>query len=301
MQRKTFGHLLHALRQSKLDWTTGGCWTQQKLADVANLSLRTIGEIERGNKAMLDTDVLVPLADALQLSSQERHLFFTLAVPTTDNDVWCDHASVVAPWQQGGSLVASTQLPAILHGPLYEILAINRAWLQLHRLSEANVSHLTQSAPTATLLSLVFNPESPLKQILSHRWHQLARQSVRALRLFSFPYRHTPYWEALLTHMMQYPAFVHQWQEVMLATEITQEGKEFAYPHPMYGQLHYWVQTSVTSTPVGHLYLATLNALCPDTQRLFTRLANETRQMTPLCIVDWPICGYASEDRTGDV
>ncbi|MCO5183289.1 MAG: helix-turn-helix domain-containing protein [Anaerolineae bacterium] len=288
MDRKTFGQLVAALRCAQFDLVDRKRWTQCHLATRANLSPRTIGEIERGDKTIIDAEILVRLADALRLNSTERSQFFALAIPTTKRDVWGDGESVDVPWQIGLRLIEQVQTPAVLHGPVYELLAVNKAWLRLHRLSRLDVVQLNAAGRYPNLLALVFNTASPFKAIFAQQWAQLARQSVEALRVYSFPYRHTAYWRELLAVLTAFPDFARYWQEALQRDEPL-PFKVFDYHHPEHGRLHYIVQTAVVDTVAGHLYLSTLSALSEKTQRILQQLVEAGGAASAERFVLWPI------------
>ena len=82
MDRKEFGKLIAALRKEYFD-EAGNRLTQAKLAELAQqrdplspLNEIIIGKIERGERAMLDDQTLISLADTLELTMGERQEFF---------------------------------------------------------------------------------------------------------------------------------------------------------------------------------------------------------------------------------
>jgi len=91
MNRKEFGKLIAALRKEHFD-EDGNRLTQAKLAKRAQqrdpqtpLNEIIIGKIERGERAMLDEQTLLSLADTLELTMGERREFF-LAATGLDNE-----------------------------------------------------------------------------------------------------------------------------------------------------------------------------------------------------------------------
>src|SRR5260221_251507 len=68
MNRKEFGQLLATLRQD-LDWT------QFQLAEYSNIDEAVISQIERGVKKYFESELLISLANALQLTTLERRVF----------------------------------------------------------------------------------------------------------------------------------------------------------------------------------------------------------------------------------
>jgi transcriptional regulator with XRE-family HTH domain len=57
----------------------GNLFTQAKLAKVTGLSEIVIGNLERGTKEHLEADILLKLADAFKLTTQERKEFLLAA------------------------------------------------------------------------------------------------------------------------------------------------------------------------------------------------------------------------------
>jgi transcriptional regulator with XRE-family HTH domain len=68
MNRRDFGELVATLRQDL-------GWTQFQLAEYAELDEAVVSQIERGVKKYFEPELLFRLANALQLTSLERHEF----------------------------------------------------------------------------------------------------------------------------------------------------------------------------------------------------------------------------------
>ncbi|MCB0213837.1 MAG: helix-turn-helix domain-containing protein, partial [Anaerolineae bacterium] len=99
MNRKAFGKLIAALRKELFD-QDGNRLTQAKLAERAQqidphspLNEIIIGKIERGERAILDDQTLLNLADTLELSLGERREFYLAATGLDDEQFYASEKS----------------------------------------------------------------------------------------------------------------------------------------------------------------------------------------------------------------
>src|SRR4051794_6945722 len=101
-RKETFGELLRGYRKA-------GGRTQEDLAERANLSFRTISDLERGVKQRPHSDTVHMLALALSLSDEERVEFEQAARLTSITPL---NAAPIAPlWDNGVSKVSSALQP----------------------------------------------------------------------------------------------------------------------------------------------------------------------------------------------
>src|SRR5579859_6433791 len=75
VDERSFGYLLRRYRLAAL-------LTQEQLAEIAHLSYRTISDLERGAKNTPRRDTVLLLANALELSSEDRTALIAAAHPT---------------------------------------------------------------------------------------------------------------------------------------------------------------------------------------------------------------------------
>jgi transcriptional regulator with XRE-family HTH domain len=78
-EERSFGYLLRRYRLASL-------LTQEQLAERAHLSYRAISDLERGAKHTPRRDTVLLLADALQLSPQERAALIAAIQPRDQSE-----------------------------------------------------------------------------------------------------------------------------------------------------------------------------------------------------------------------
>lgn len=113
MQKDMFGKLVRSLRKEHRD-ADGTQWTQQFLAEKAGVDKRALERIEQGLLRKIDPDIVLRLADALELTSVERQEFFFAAM-------WIDNSNLASPQTDPEeklklllAMLASVRLPAML-------------------------------------------------------------------------------------------------------------------------------------------------------------------------------------------
>lgn len=97
---------------------------REELALVAGVSADYYARLEQGRAANVSEQVLVAVADALRLTDVERRHLSALA-RGHDADA-ADHSPRVRPALRS-MIDALGPVPALLHDPLYEVMAINAA------------------------------------------------------------------------------------------------------------------------------------------------------------------------------
>ena len=139
MPRLEFGSLVGLLR-SELGWT------QSQLSENAEIDSATLSNIERGAKKHLDPELLLRLANALQLTSLERREFFLASCGLDQKDIvrqpslatpsdTCNHKELLAKL---GGLMAQMYAPAFLADVYGDVVAVNNILLETLQI-DANV------------------------------------------------------------------------------------------------------------------------------------------------------------------
>lgn len=94
MDKKEFGKYISGLRKEKYDSKAGRCWSQKELAEKANVSAKTVGDIERGQRAFLDCETVRKLAVALELCKKGQVKLIKLAACVEYGDILLDDRNV---------------------------------------------------------------------------------------------------------------------------------------------------------------------------------------------------------------
>jgi transcriptional regulator with XRE-family HTH domain len=151
---------------------------REELAQLSQVSVASIARIEQGRTHRASKDVLTALADALELSGQERAFLFVAAGRSTDDDgrrspaTLQDHAVPVALAQLVHDL---SDVPALVLNRRLDILLWSRAAAALF----VDFGLLTRR--DRNLVRLAFCHER-YRALFGHQWETMARNIVAALR-----------------------------------------------------------------------------------------------------------------------
>lgn len=208
-KQSVFGLVLAHLRTQKFDPIERKVWSQSKLAQEAGLSLKIVGDIERGRRVRVDDESLVRLANALQLNGLEQEQFFDLAAriaPAKLNE----NLTVSSVLKQHLPLLKSLQTPAYVHDNLFNIIAANALWIYLWAFapsgSRDDVLH-------SNMLPHFLGPGGMPRISLGPRWRNMMVRTVARFRAFSLSERHTDRYHQTLSELMSLPDFASLWME----------------------------------------------------------------------------------------
>ncbi len=274
MSREEFGRLVAALRKQMVHPATGGGWTQRRLAEETGLSTKIISDIECGRKIRLEPDTLGRLMDAFGLTPPERREFLLAASGVEQGKAVGVEQSVEEVLEKLLNRLGALQLPAYLHDPLGEVIAVNERLLAFHAETAATLSAAPCARPlTYNLLRFVLDPRSPLRSAGAALWRKQAAYDLLHLRATSLRYRHTGRFGELLDALWRaYPEFHELWRALDKA-QATGCVRRYTYRHPRFGPVRYTIHTEGALTAGGELYLSILIPADLDTLHLLGRLS----------------------------
>src|SRR5512147_1785625 len=133
MERKEFGELVAALRQDL-------GWTQFQLAEFAELDEAVVSQIERGVKKYFEPDLIFHLANALQLTSLERHDFVLAASGLDEKEIVRQPSAITTTdlfdatkiLERMIALTGDIRVPAFLQDVYSDVVAANRMMLAFY-------------------------------------------------------------------------------------------------------------------------------------------------------------------------
>lgn len=266
MDRKQFGKLVAALRKEQYDENGDRC-TQSKLADWAqsldpttSLNEIIIGKIERGERTILDEYTLLNLADALKLTVGERRVFFMLATGLDHPQIYPHHESSTELLAPVLEMLAEIRLPALLVDRYLDVIAINSLLLKLYQLSHIELMSRLKRKGGTHLLDFIFSAEfGPMRAEMSPQvWHRFAVGIIMDFRRVTMPYRMTPYFGKLLTHLRKNRDFRWYWEQVFYEDKLYFVGGElFQMGSALRSRLRFLTTPLVTHTPFGNLEILT--------------------------------------------
>ncbi len=269
MNRQEFGDLTAALRKELFD-KKGNRLTQAKLAKkIGTLDPRTplsdivIGKIERGERAILDNQTLLNLADGLELTIGERHVFFLLATGLDHLQIYPDTQKSEQILNNVLTMLADIRQPALLLDRYLDVIAANELLLKLYHMSDINLSGLGNKV---NLLDFIFSDAfaKAREQMTAQTWHQFAVGNMIYFRRMTLPYRMTPYFKNLFAHLHQNREFRWFWEQILyeekryfVGGESFQMGGNGFFDSAKKKRFRFLTAPLTTHTPFGNLEIIT--------------------------------------------
>ncbi len=277
MNRKEFGELVAALRQDL-------GWTQFQLAEYAQLDEAVISQIERGVKKIFEPKLLFCLANALQLTSLERHDFVLAASGLDEKQIVRQPSAATATdvfdatkiLERMITLTADIRVPAYLDDVYGDVVAANYMMIAFYNVPPSMMETAASVPGGYNTMRLNFGRDLVGRTQVTDNWDNYALNSMRAFRENSLLYRAKPYFKYLMKafrNPKEYPFFDRYWKMVS-STEQDKEMKvdHFSYYHNIFGPLNYIASMTTAITSFGNLYLVQNLPLDEHTDEVFTQL-----------------------------
>lgn len=266
MDHKAFGKLVSALRRAQLN-EDGERFTQVMLAEKAReldpatpLTELLIGKIERGERAVLDRQVLLGLIEVLKLTLGERQVFLQLASGLENADLYPIDGDPMALLCTALQRVADIQLPAVLMDQYLDVIAINALVLPFYQVSMQTLQKRSGEPAPFNLLSMIFSDgfKHMREQMPRRQWHEFAVGNVFYFRRTTLPYRMTDYFQHLFEHLWRNRDFRWFWEQVYYEEPRSfLGGEQFETRIIGRGSLRFLTAPLVQLTPFGNFELIT--------------------------------------------
>jgi transcriptional regulator with XRE-family HTH domain len=280
MNRKDFGQLVAALRREHLD-DEGKQWTQERLALEAEVDLDVLGNIERGKRVLLKSEVLLSLATALRLTNEERKEFFLAAHQFDEQEAVSQATDLDATHHQLVERVAHASLPCYLIDVYCDILSCNQIVLNLLGLTPEHL-RVTDDHPitAANMMRFVFSPAFDQREIIAN-WHQYAYQNITIFRTLSLRYRNSSYFQRLITELRKWPLFRRYWFKLYddVDRDPVIDNETIVSNTPQWGALSYFSASVTAMTTAGPLVLYVYVPADQATTEVFARIAATTERV----------------------
>jgi transcriptional regulator with XRE-family HTH domain len=280
MNRKDFGNLVAALRREHLD-TEGKQWTQERLAQEAQLDAEVLGTIERGKRAFLKGDVLIRLANALRLTNEERKEFFLAAHAFEEPESGYRGDDTAAILSELVQRIEHVALPAYLIDNYCDIVACNQIVLTLLGLTPEHLRH-TSDHPivAANMMRFVFAPEFEQRAVMPS-WHTYAYQNMTIFRTLSLRYRTRPYFQALIAELRKWPLFRRYWFKLYedIERDPVVDNETITVHAPQVGTLHYFSTSFTVLTSAGTLVFYTYIPADAKTTAFFADVSRQSERV----------------------
>lgn len=305
MNHKEFGHLIAALRKEHYD-EEGNRLTQAKLAEKAQqrdprspLNEIIIGKIERGERAMLDEQTLLSLADTLELTMGERREFFLAATGLDNEQIYAAQKPAAEILAAVIYMLADIQLPALLVDNYLDVIAANAILVKLYDTKQIDLHRRMNQPAGFNLLSFIFSADfEPHRQLMTQReWHNFAIGNVIYFRRVTLRYRMTDYFTALLAQLRRNREFCWFWEQVFYEEKrYFVGGESFKMGSAGANQFSFLTAPLVTLTPYGNLEIITHIPRNAETATAFHQIALEV-PATTYQLSSWPEKTAYKENR----
>lgn len=291
MNQRDFGLLLAELRKEHRDETMR-FWSQQRLAAEANLSVDVVANIEANRKRHLPPEVLLKLARALNLTSEERSEFFLAANGVEAEDIMRTPDDPQHTLDTLMQTLQSTCLPAFIVDTYSDVIAANKSVIQFFALTNEDLHYLANHPIGTNMLTIVFSPEiNQLGLMERGLWEEYAYANILFFRATSLRFRTTAYFRNLLQELYKFPLFRRFWDVVSYEQRDYTVNTEYVIlDNPVLGPLQSYSVSFKTLTSYGNLFLMVYVPLDPVTSDIFATLAREGgREIVPFG--SWPTEG----------
>lgn len=301
MNRKEFGKLISALRREHLvldvldnSWKH---WTRQQLVDECQkfesgfiIDIDTISNIENGRRAILSPELLSLMANVLQLTSGEKKEFFLAATGLDDKDIYPEYDDTQKTLEIFFSIMENFQAPAFIADQYWDIIAVNRAIMEVYDMKIGNFVEL--KAPSITkfnMMRILFSPEfDEQKELLGDGWEKFAINSAILFRSSTLRYRANEYFKALYPKLCTFPDFKASVQRnIKPKDNFLVDNMFINLDNPKYGFMQTISTSLMAATPFGELQLSTFTPLSQETSKIFAKICKQGNPVFPL-LPNWP-------------
>ncbi len=296
MNHKEFGHLIAALRKEHFD-EEGDRLTQAHLAERARqadhltpLNEVILGKIERGERANLDAQTLLSLADTLRLTIGERREFFLAATGLQDEQIYVTQEDPEAILASVLRTLREIQLPALLVDRYLDVIAVNSIALKMYNINQINLQKRQDQPAGFNLLSYIFSADfEPQRSLMTQQeWHRFAAGNVIYFRRVTLHYRMTDYFAGLLALLRRNREFRWYWEQVFDEEKLYFVGGEsFQMGNSGSGRFYYLTAPLLTLTPYGNLEIITHIPRNGETAATFQQMA-ATEDARVYQLSSWP-------------
>lgn len=275
MEKAVFGRLVQVLRKEHRD-EQGKMWTQKLLSQKTKLSKRTIERIEKGSLQHLDSDIVVQLADALELTTMERKEFFLAAMGMNSSRLASfksDHRQIFAGLED---ILQVINLPAFVNDVFGDVVLVNLPLIKLLVVPEQWLSQPIDSPVQDNIMRTVFAPDSPFRSLLGEEWPTVAQLNMQFFRGISLRYRLHPHFQRLLAELLRFSTFKRHWEQAHLEeNDLIADNILYEYDHPTFGHLAYMANISTSVTSKGELYSVIYIPMDQQTAHIFQGIVQE--------------------------
>lgn len=295
--QKKFGFLVKTLRQ-EMEYIEQDknenknsnriSWTQKVLAEKTKLSYATMRKIEEGKKQKIMDDELVALANALQLTSQERIEFIIAASFIDNHHIVKTLDSGDAPLTALIDQLSGTNLPLYISDVYGDIVAANSIVTELYKVDKRVLTFgLSEGISRFNIMRFVFSDN--FKNLLRMNWFTDAKSNVQYFRGESLRYRVTKYWQKTFKELLDMDKKFRQiWSYIYEEEDLYSDIHSYSYMHPDHGFLAYYATVSTTITLFGNLRSVIYVPSDDNTRKAFEKISHDHGNQIHRTGAKWP-------------
>lgn len=279
MNRFEFGMLVASLREDMR-------WTQLELAEKSGLDVSAISNIERGaRRTLLKDNLLVKLADGLQLTSMERQEFLFAASGVTEADAVRkeNHRTKLqfdpkVFLKEQGEHIGHIAVPVLVTDAFCDILLSNYCALEYYNAPATLVKDANNVVGGYNMMRYVFHSDSTFQDaIKDDQWEMQALVNLRYFRRRTMRVRSKPYFSTLLKELLNnenYPSFERCWRK-MLFESFDYYSAPIEKPDPDNANAVVGLESLLALTPYGELYLQQMLPMNKKTSKRFEKIMDK--------------------------
>ena len=287
MDRNDFGHLVAILRRecrNEFDETM----SQYDLAQIARIPLITVQKIEQGRQANVKPETLLNLAEALNLSSRAKQVFFLSSLGIQDSTATKQMITPDEILSELTETLSQLQTPAFISDGFGDIIITKPDFLAILNIDIAQL-HAPLMLSRHNINRLWFSDGfENLRTMMGETQFDFARRSIMLFKLWSLKYRTHWYFQRLLPELNHYPIFREHWQSPLFHDEdIIIQHIYITLKHPELGLLKFLFGPRQALTIHGDLNLFSFQPLDAHTAEACLELAQKLGNQT-ICVGSWP-------------
>lgn len=276
MDRFEFGMLVASLREDMR-------WTQLELAEKSGVDVSAISNIERGaRRTLLKDNMLLKLADGLQLTTMERQEFLFAASGVSEADAVRkeDHRARIhfnpADFlKELGEHIGCIAVPALVTDAFCDILLANRFALEYYNAPPVLMQDANNIVGGYNTMRYVFHADSTFQDMIKDQdWEMQALINLRYFRRRTMRVRSKPYFSTLLKELLNnknYPSFERYWRK-MLFESFDYYSAPIEKPDPDNLNAVVGLESQLAVTPFGELYLQQMLPMNKKTSKRFEEI-----------------------------
>jgi len=208
-RQQAFGQAVKALRKKR------GLSQQDLARNILGITPRTLGKIERGEKAFVSHEIVSGLANYFNLEGLAREEFFNQAGlnETTPAE---DYARLQSESATVHTFFSSIDFPAYAHDAFYNMYCINSSLLAIFGINVEDYTREFFHPSGPHLLRILFEVQLEAKTTWAkdRAWRAHAEMLVYRFRQHSKKYIGTTQYIELLDDLKKNPEFKEVWRKV---------------------------------------------------------------------------------------